>query len=256
MKIRNTDLSRVIENVIANHYHPNFFVTGESCVNREKTGLEILNEVCSKKAIDFKGVERFFTIRLPYCACIKDINAFLSNLRDSISIAQDCYDVFKGIVMIELDSEWGTCEHNACIQLLFDYIKMKREICFVVLFPGTMEQDYCTSFYHEISDCGYWILAEAESPTVEYCVKYFEEETHKMGYTINEDIFDVLRMILEKRSQKHTDNLKAVEQLVKRITFERKVMNISETEILKEDILCLSGQQNSKVRIGFGADSR
>ena len=256
MKIRNTDLSRVIENVIANNYHPNFFVTGESCVNREKTGFEILNEVCNKKAIDFKGVEKFFTIRLPYCTCIKDINAFISNLQDSISIAQDCYDVFKGVVMVELDLEWGTGEHDSCIQLLFDYIKMKRDICFVVLFPGTMEQDCCTSFYHEISDCGYWILAEAESPTVEYCVQYFEKETNKMGYTISKEVLDALRTVLGKRSQRHTDNLNAVEQLVKRITFERKVMNISENEILKEDIVCLSGQQNSKVQIGFGADSR
>lgn len=99
-------------------------------------------------------------------------------------------------------------------------------------------------------------MAEAESPTVEYCVKYFDEETHKMGYTVSKDVLDALRLLLEKRNQKHTDNLKAVEQLVKRITFERKVMNIPENKILKEDIVCLSGQQNSKVQIGFGADSR
>lgn len=173
--LRSTDnsLSSVFDKIEGSQFCPNFFVTGDSCSAREKTGFEIVGRICERGVREFKGVEKYFTVRMPFCNGAKEINNFLSHLQNSVSIARDCYDVFKGIVIVELDSDWANndCEKN--MQLFFDYIKTNESICFILLFPGTIKQNQCRNFYNSVCDFGYWVSIEAASPTVEYCINLF-----------------------------------------------------------------------------------
>lgn len=256
--MKNTDnsLSSVFDKIEGSQYCPNFFVTGDSCSVREKTGFEIVNRICERKVIDFKGVEKFFTVRMPFCNGTKDINSFLSHLQNSVSIARDCYDLFKGIVIVELDSDWANNDCEKSAQLFFDYIKTSESICFILLYPGTIKQDQCRNFYNSVCDFGYWVSIEANSPTVEYCISLFVDKASKMGYTVNNDALDDLKDLLENRSKEYTDNEDAVEQLLKRIDFECAVGGIEKKEIVTDDILCISGQKSLKPRIGFGTEIR
>ena len=256
MEKTNNCLSNVFCKIEGSPYCPNFFVTGDSCSVREKTGFEIVNRICERKDIEFRGIEKYFTVRMPYCTGAKDMNSFLSHLQNSVSIARDCYDVFKGIVIVELDHDWANNNCGENTYLFFDYIKTNESTCFVLLFPGTIKQDQCRTFYNYICDFGYWVSIEATSPTVEYCIKLFVEEASKMGYKVNSDALDNLKDLLENRSKEYTDNDDAVEQLLKRIDFERVVTGTEKKEIVKEDILCISGQKSLKPRIGFGTENR
>lgn len=256
MRSTDNNLSSVFDKIEGSQFCPNFFVTGDSCSAREKTGFEIVGRICERGVREFKGVEKYFTVRMPFCNGAKEINNFLSHLKNSVSIAQDCYDVFKGIVIIELDSDWANndCEKN--MHLFFDYIKTNKSICFILLYPGTIKQDQCRNFYNYVCDFGYWVSIEAASPTVEYCINLFVNEASKMGYTVNNDALNNLKDLLADRSKEYTDNEEAVEQLLRRIDFERIVTGSENKEILKDDILCISGQKSLKQRIGFGTEIR
>ena len=256
MKKTDTSISNILNNIASCRCCPNFFITGDSCSLREKYGFEIVNMLCEKRVIDFKGIAKYFTIHLPYCVGTKDMSSFLTHLQNSVNIAQDCYDKFKGIVMVELEPGWASNDYEKCVQLFFNYIKAHENICFILLFPGRIEQKQCRAFYNEVADYGYWVSIEVASPTIDQCIELFSEKASKLGFTVKKDILDDLRVLLKNRSQEYTDNTDAVEQLLKKIEFEHLISGETKKEIDKNDIFCISGQKNLKPRIGFGTENR
>ena len=256
MKLKDNRFSDILDNVAGLQCCPNFFISGESTTSREKLGIAVSDELCQRKLINFKGVKKRFSIRLPFCNSLKEMNSFLSHLQNSVSIARDCYESFRGIVMVEMDSDWSETECENSIEPFFDYIGSHEDICFIVIFPGVISQDCCSFFYNEISDYGYWIHLEMESLTIDSCVGLFEKMITESGFKVESEVLDALREVLKTRNQDNVGNQEAVEQLVKRIVFERTVSENRETKISKDEIMRIYGQKNSKVQIGFAADVR
>ena len=86
---------------------PNFYLSGKSIGLLENTAMEIAKIVEKKKLIDFKGVNPFFSILMPYYNSKNDAAQFMNRLLDSYSIARDCYDFYKGILIVECSEEWS-----------------------------------------------------------------------------------------------------------------------------------------------------
>lgn len=256
MKPKDNRLSDILDNIAELQCCPNFFISGESTTSREKLSLMVSDELCQRKLINFKGAKKRFSIRLPFCNSLKEMNSFLSHLKNSVSIARDCYDSFRGIVIVEMEPEWASSECRPSVKPFFDYIGAHGDICFVVIFPNTLSHDDCKLFYNEISDYGYWIQLEAESPTINSCVELFEKMITESGFKPDDEALNTLREVLKTRNSENVDNREAVEQLAKRIVFERTVSDIKKTKISKDEIMRISGQKNSKVQIGFAADIR
>lgn len=256
MKIKDNRLSDILDSVAEIQCCPNFFISGESTTSREKLGVAVSDELCQRKLINFKGIKKRFSIRFPYCNTLKETNSFLSHLKNSVSIARDCYDSFRGIVIVEMDSDWAENECKTSMKPFFDYIGSHEDICFIVIFPNTMSQDGCKLFYNEISDYGYWIHFESESPTIDSCVELFKKTVTEAGFKADREVLCTLREVLKTRNQDNISNQEAVEQLAKRIVFERTISDMKKKKIEKDDIMRISGQKNSKAQIGFAADIR
>lgn len=256
MKLKDNRLSNIMDNLAELQCCPNFFITGESAASKEKLGIAVSDEICQRKLINFKGIKKHFSIRLPYCETLKETNSFLSHLKNSISIARDCYDGFRGIVIVDMDSDWTEVGYRSSVKPFFDYVGSHSDICFIVIFPEIKDSDDCKLFYNEISDYGYWIQLEAESPTIDSCVELFKKMVTEAGFKADREVLCTLREVLKTRNQDNISNQEAVEQLAKRIVFERTISDMKKKKIEKDDIMRISGQKNSKVRIGFVPDIR
>lgn len=136
--------------------------------------MRIATTIESKRLISFKRAKNKFTILTPFYNDIKGAERFLSHLKNSVSIAQDCYDTFKGVILIELDQEWGNQGYNDSVQILFHYIKKNRDMCFIILFPTIGEDVQNMRFYQEISSCGNWLRVVANFPTPYQCADLFK----------------------------------------------------------------------------------
>lgn len=195
---------------------------------------------------------------MPFYNDIKGAEQFLSHLKNSVSIAQDCYDTFKGVVLIELDQEWGDRGYNDSLQVLFDYIRRNGDICFVILFPTIGEDVQNRGFYKEISSYGNWIRVVANSPNPHQCANLFKSLVTSRGYIISEEALNVLIETLQQRNEDYLDNIDVVMQLAEQIMLERNLIKNKDVIIDVNDIICISGTtvNKRKSKIGFAADIR
>lgn len=195
---------------------------------------------------------------MPFYNDVKGAERFFAHLRNSVSIAQDCYDAFKGVVLIEFDKEWGDHGYNDSVQILFDYIRENRDVCFIILFPSTEEDAHNREFYKEICSYGNWIRVVSKTPTSYQCANLFKSLITSRGYSISEEAQNVLLEILEKRNEDYLDNVDAVQQLAEQIIFERNLPKSKNAVIDENDIICISGTTVNRKgsKIGFTADIR
>ena len=84
---------------------PNFYFTGPSVGLLEDTALELVKIMEMRKLIEFKGLFPYFSILMPYYDSFDKAEQFMNRLLDSYSIARDCYDIYKGIIIIECSEE-------------------------------------------------------------------------------------------------------------------------------------------------------
>lgn len=251
------DVVSLLETVFPNKC-PNFFLSGASVSAREKLGMRIATIIEEKRLIDLRGAKKKFTILMPFYNDVKGAERFLAHLKNSVSIAQDCYDVFRGVVLIEFDQEWGDRGYNDSVQILFDYIRKNSDICFIILFPAIEEDVHNRGFYKEISSYSNWIRVVANSPTPYQCANLFKSLVTSRGYSISEEAQDVLLETLQQRNEDYLDNVDVVEQLAEQIMLERNLLKSNEVMIDVGDIICISGTtvNKRKSKIGFAADIR
>lgn len=236
----------------------NFFLSGASASSREKIGMQIATTIEEKELISLRGAKKKFTILMPFYDDVNGAERFLAHLRNSVSIAQDCYDAFKGVILIELDQEWGDRGYNDSVQSLFDYIRRNRDVCFIILFPTTGEDVQNREFYKEISSYGNWIRVVANSPTPRQCADLFESIVTGRGYLISEKAKKNLIETLQQRNEDYLDNVDVVKQLAEQIILERNLLKSKDVVIDANDIVCISGTtaNKRKSKIGFTADIR
>ena len=135
--IRHSD-SEILEQIrrIKPGICPDFYLRGHSTYALEALGLEITKEIETRKLIMFKGIVQHFSIYLPYFDSENGASKFMDHLRESVSVARDCYDSYQGIVLLECSEEWNAYGFNPKLNVVLNYIKAQTGICFIVLYSS------------------------------------------------------------------------------------------------------------------------
>ncbi len=58
----------------------------------------------------------------------KDSKNILKRLKESVSIAKDCYDAYSGIILVECPEEIAKQKEYRVMNLLLDYIRNYEQI--------------------------------------------------------------------------------------------------------------------------------
>lgn len=113
-----------------NHY----YFTGKSILLLEAYGVRLIEK---ETKMVFKGIVKHFSIVVPYFDDLKGADKFLCELRESVSIARNCYDEYSGIILMEFDIEWSIHGVNESLIKVLEYIGAFNQIRFIVLLPDT-----------------------------------------------------------------------------------------------------------------------
>lgn len=250
MKLMRDD-DRILEKVrrIQEKY-PNFYITGNSVPALEKLSLEIVRVIKEEKRLSFKGVVPYFTIKMPYFSDQDTARNFLARIKESYSIARDCYDSYEGIIIVEMAEEWSKKGSCSLLHMFLSYVQSYETTCFIVLVPGKEKKE--TDFYSEFIQYGIWMKIKSQTPSVKKCVEAFETTAILKGFKVSKEASMLLQKNLEERTETDTENYVIVQQLIKQIIFNRN-MEDSENRMIEEKDIMISntGNRTSRKKIGF-----
>lgn len=234
---------------------PNFYLDGKSIGLLENTAMEIAKIVEKKKLIDFKGMTPFFSILMPYYNSMNDAAQFMNRLLDSYSIARDCYDLFKGILIVECSEEWSEYGYNSTLEMIASFIDSHEEICFIILMPEKKASRYRDSLFGELTKHHLWLHLECETLDMQECISLFCREAESIGYSVNDDAILKLYNLLQERSEFLTDNKTAVLQLLKQIHLNKILQPRGSNQIDETDFSIISGLGDKANGTGIGFNS-
>ena len=240
---------------------PNLFLSGRSISALERAGLDLAEKIEEKNMIPFKGTVKKFSVLMPYFEDEKDAVNFISHLKNSVSIARDCYDQYRGIVLMELSEKWSEKKINPfALEVILDYIKINPQICFIMLFPITEKGKKVEEFYCELSTCSIWMKVPVETSPIQECVALFCAVAEAHGYYVTEKAEEVLAEKLKQRDEFHLENMEIVKQLISQILFEHALYEEDRKIIDENEVMCIAGstgKEEKKIRkIGFMVETQ
>lgn len=235
---------------------PNFYLTGESVSLLEETAVEMAKLIKKKKLINFRGLESYFSILMPYYDSLSSAEQFMNRLLDSYSIARDCYDSYKGIIIVECAKEWSEFGYNSALEVLTSFISLHQEICFILLIPKREGTKNHGSFLGELAKNQLWIKYECKTVCIQDCIELFCSEATSAGYSISEDVKRKLENLLRERSEFLTDNRTTVLHLLKQIQLNKILQSMDNNEILETDLDIMSGLSDKTNKPGIGFNSK
>lgn len=237
---------------------PNFYVRGTSISAMENLGMRLVDTIEEEELISFKGLVKYFTIKMPYFDDVKTANSFLAHLRNSYSIARDCYDSYSGIILIEMSKEWIKNGYNSAFDLFLNCMLDYKQVCFIVLVPEIKGLEGENVFFSEFTRCGIWMKIQSKTPSIEQCVDLFQKLAKEYGYEVLENAKKILAEKLKMREEIETENIVIVQQLMKQILFNRKLEQDNNKIICENDIAFIAGTGNEfqSIKMGFTIDNR
>ena len=235
---------------------PNIYIFGDSVCAMESLGIAIADTIEKQKKMRFKGIAKHFSVIMPYFDGYKDAVHFLRDLKESISIAQDCYDEFCGIVLIECEEDWSKYGANTSMQKVFTYMRSLRQVCFVVLMPEGKVNGKNDELFSAFSSVGIWMKINYSLSDVQYCVSKCIDIAQKEGYVITDEVRQALYHRLNQRRQTVIDNESAVKQWMKQIIFNRQMSNNQNRTISIEEVNTIPEilTKEHNISIGFGTN--
>lgn len=235
---------------------PNFYFYGISTGLLEKTAIKIIQIIEQKRLIDFKGLMHSFSIIMPYYDSIDKAELFMKRLFDSYSIARDCYDLYKGIIIIECADEWSKFGYNKSLDLLTSFIGDHEEICFIILMPEKRTSKYRDSLFGEFTRNRLWLLYECKTLEIATCIDLFCEKAEKENFTVSAEAKEKLTSLLKNRTEFWTDNESTVNQLIKQIQLNKLVRPDLKKIIQTDDLIFVSGMSEGRDDATIGFNSR
>lgn len=235
---------------------PNFYLSGKSIGLLENTAMEIAKIIEKKKLIDFRGLTTCFSILMPYYDSMNSAEQFMNRLMDSYSIARDCYDLYKGILIIDCSEEWSEFGYNCTLEMLASFIGFHEEICFIILMPEKKASKYRDSLFGEFTKHQLWLRYECETLDIQECIAMFCREAESIGYSLNNEAIHKLENLLQERSEFLTDNKTAVLQLLKQIQLNKILQSRGNNQIVEKDFSIISGLSNKSSGAGIGFNSK
>lgn len=228
-------------------YCPNFFLYGASLRMLEEQSLNLSKQLELRHLICYQGIVKNFTILMPYYETGQKARDFMNHLNDSLSIARDCYDQFRGNVVVELDPAWAEQGRNTALSYFADYMRENPGICFILFLAGKPDQkENIEMIVRELASAGVWMRIHLETPDVDTCVLQFCEMAEKKGFHVPERTQKELHSQLERRCETDLDNMEASHILLKQIVFEHSMRKDSSNIIEPKDVLCMSGVDTRK----------
>lgn len=235
---------------------PNFYLTGRSMGLLEDTAIEMAKIIQTKKLLPFRGLVPYFSILMPYYDSISKAEDFMHRLMDSYSIARDCYDLYKGIIIIECSEKWSEYGYNSSLELLNSFIGRHDEICFLILVPEKNESKYRDSLYGEFTQKRLWLRYECKTLNIEDCISLFCREAENAGYSVDDDAKCKLENLLKTRSEFLVDNRTAVIQLLRQIQLNKTLQPGTNKQISETDFDIISGLSDKSNRSGIGFNAK
>ena len=219
---------------------PNFYLWGESVSKLEADAKELTAMMEMDKVIPFQGAVKSFSIFMPYYENAGKAEQFMYHLRESYSIARDCYDRYQGILIVECSEEWSKFGYNPCLEQFLHFIREYQEVLF-----------------GEFSKNQLWIRQKCETMKIQECMTLFCEDAERSGYSVTEEAKQKLSGLLETRNEMQLDNETLVLQLIRQIQLDKLMQPETEKQIGEEDIRTVSGlpeKEMPRKEIGFRAE--
>jgi len=232
---------------------PCFFIRGNSLPVLETSALglaETMEEECNMR---FKGGVKHFTIRMPYFSDLDGEQKFMEHLKESVSIAKDCYDSYCGLVLVEMDKEWCVRGVNPYFRCLPAYIKSNPQICFIVNVMQSKGAEYVDKLYFELSSAALWMKMNVKEPDSVRWVSIFREAAEEMGYYLSVEAVSLFGQLMETAEVSSYDVKQMVKQMLLQIDFDRYIKRNEDKCIYPEDIKDIANVtvSNKEMRIGF-----
>lgn len=235
---------------------PNFYLTGKSIGMLEDTAMDMTKIIERKKLIDFRGLRSCFSILMPYYDSMNSAEQFMNRLLDSYSIARDCYDRYKGIIVIECSGEWSEFGYNSTLEILTSFIGSHEEICFFILMPEKKESKHRDSLLGELTKNQLWIRYRCETLSIEDCIILFCREAKSTGFSVSEGAIHKLKELLQERSEFLIDNKSTVLQILKQIQLNNLIQIKESDQIDESDFGIISGLSDKSNGSGIGFNSK
>lgn len=236
---------------------PNFYLWGESVSKLEADAKELTAMMEMDKVIPFQGAVKSFSIFMAYYENAGKAEQFMYHLRESYSIARDCYDRYQGILIVECSEEWSKFGYNPCLEQFLHFIREHREVCFLMLMPTEKNAKYQEVLFGEFSKNQLWIRQKCETMKIQECMTLFCEDAERSGYSVTEEAKQKLSGLLETRNEMQLDNETLVLQLIRQIQLDKLMQPETEKQIGEEDIRTVSGlpeKEMPRKEIGFRAE--
>lgn len=253
MKKREDVIAKLIEIEGLSPSMHHFYFTGKSVLALETCGLDLIEQIKKTSKMAFKGIVKHFSIRMPYFEDAQGAEKFLCQLKESVSIAKDCYDEYAGFIMIECDKEWESFGINEFITPVLEYIKSLYHVRCVVVFPYMTKKE--TELFNALSTVGVWAFVEIEDIDIKSYIENWKSMLNNAGFQISEHVQEELGQMLEKRQNEIVDAEIIFTRWLSQVCLNRKISEDDSKEITFEDIQLLSGITIKKgnYTIGFGS---
>lgn len=235
----------------------NFYFTGSSLPALEEYGLELVDKLHKASKCTCKGIVKQFSIIMPYFADKPGSDKFLHNLKEAVSIAKDCYDIYTGFILIECDMEWSVRGSNPAIVHVLEYIKSLYSVRFIVLLASDNDKK-SEEFYTALTTAGVWAFVKIEEINVEFYIEKWKREIGDAGLSIDTQVLEEMCKILENRQNAIADVESVFSQWLRQVRFNRMMENNDNKKITMNDINLLSGGSVTKrsQTIGFRTAGR
>lgn len=252
MKKREDVITKLIEIEGLSPSLHHFYFTGKSVLALETYGFGLIEQIEKTSKMDFKGIVKHFSIIMPYFEDDKDAEKFLCQLRESVSIAKDCYDEYAGLIMIECDKDWESSGINEFIAPVLEYIKSLNKVRCVVLFPYVNKKEI--ELFNALSTVGVWAYIEIEEIDIRAHLEKWKSMINNAGFQISEHAQEEICQMLEKRQNEIVDVEIILARWLSQVCLNRRIAENDNKEITTEDIRLLSGitMKKENYTIGFG----
>ena len=249
-KMEKEILEKAIELETGTSKH-HYFFTGSSIALLEHLGMELMQFLEREKKTVFKGIVPHFSVQMPFFRDASGAMKFISELKESVSIARDCYDEFAGLILIECDEDWSKNGANKSMVRVMEYLSTLESVRFIVLLSG--QKKYWNDIYKVFSVAGVWANMELKEPDISQSVAICCQMADEAGYLISEEVKTALGMKLKQRKSELLDSESTVKQWMAQIIMDRKMKGCQEKEILLKDLTLLSGfaEEKKSTAIGF-----
>lgn len=204
--------------------------------------------------IPFKGIVKHFLIRMPYMESAREISFFVEKFREAISIARDCYNEYRGIVIIEISSLWLENGINSNFSCLSSLIHEYKNNCYIVTAAGKIKDSVKNDITNTLKESAILIEIKSHVKESQNLSEIFASTAADMGYVITSDAKTMIEKYLSEVCKYSGDIRQLIIQNLFQIDMTKKLSH-SEKIITEADIAALPKRSEfnpGKNIIGFG----